>query len=106
MPIIQIIMIIFIIGLKPTPESSDSVGRDRRKAPQITRIKVRKMILSSMDNLVTKLATMERGDLIYLLKHMTCTFPMDFTEEFLDTIGTDRLRHIVLAAKMHELKAA
>ena len=58
------------------------------------------------DSLAAKLATMDREGLICILRTMRCTFPLDFTEEFLQTVGVERLRHIVLAAAVREQKAA
>lgn len=59
-----------------------------------------------MDNMITEIADMDRPGLIALLRDMHCTFPLDFTEEYLDSVSVDRLRHIALAASLHRLKAA
>jgi hypothetical protein len=45
---------------------------------------------------------MDREELILVLRGMHCTFPMDFTEEYLQTVSVERLRHIVLAAGAHQ----
>lgn len=45
---------------------------------------------------------MDREELILLLRGMHCTFPMDFSEEYLQTLSVERLRHIVLAAWVHQ----
>ncbi|MBN1553805.1 MAG: hypothetical protein JXA11_03615 [Phycisphaerae bacterium] len=63
------------------------------------------MGVGPLDRLITRLASMDREGLIRLLLNMRCTFPMDFTEEFLHTISEERLRHIVLAAFAHQHKA-
>lgn len=47
---------------------------------------------------------MDREELILLLKGMHCTFPMDFTEEYLQSVSVERLRHIVLGASIHQEK--
>ncbi|MBN1942983.1 MAG: hypothetical protein JW849_06780 [Phycisphaerae bacterium] len=62
------------------------------------------MGVGPFERLITRLACMDRQDLILLLRSMHCTFPMDFTEEFLQTISVERLRHIVLAASVHQDK--
>jgi hypothetical protein len=64
------------------------------------------METQAMDNMVTEIAEMDRPELIALLHEMHCTFPLDFTEEYLDSMSVDRLRHIALAASLHRLKAA
>ncbi len=55
--------------------------------------------------LAERLATMGREQLIRTLRKMPCPFTVDFTEEFLDTVSTERLRHIALAAALHARRA-
>jgi len=55
-----------------------------------------------MDTLAEQLTQMDRRSLIYLLRGMHCQFEMDFTDEFLMSISLERLRHIVLAAALHD----
>jgi hypothetical protein len=57
----------------------------------------------ALEQLVLDLASMDRSALIHLLRTMRCTLPLDFTDEFLGTISLDRLRHITLAASMHQV---
>lgn len=64
---------------------------------------VRNMGVGSYENVITRLASMGRVELIGLLREMRCTFPMDFTEEYLQDVSVERLRHIVLAACMHRV---
>jgi len=45
---------------------------------------------------------MGRSGLVGVLGRMQCGFPMDFTDEYLATVSLERLRHIVLAAALHE----
>ena len=52
--------------------------------------------------LAKHLATMDRGDLIRLLRALHCKFALDFTDEFLGSISKERLRHIALAASLHD----
>ncbi len=49
-----------------------------------------------------RIPTMSRSQLIETLKDMNCSFAMDFDDGFLDTASVERLRHIVLAASLHE----
>ena len=44
---------------------------------------------------------MSRGELIGFLRSVECTFPLDFTEEFLCDTSTPQIRHIALAACFH-----
>jgi hypothetical protein len=43
----------------------------------------------------------DRESLIDFLRTVECTFPLDFTDEFLDVTSTPQLRHIAVAACFH-----
>jgi hypothetical protein len=45
---------------------------------------------------------MTRDDLVDTLRRMQCGFPIDFTDEYLASVSVERLRHIVLAAAIHD----
>lgn len=47
------------------------------------------------------ISTMDRAALCEQLRAYPATFPLDFTDAFLDTQSTDRLRHIVARMVMH-----
>jgi len=51
--------------------------------------------------LVSEIQAMDRSGLIRLLRNMECDFAVDFTDDFLNSISVDRLRHIALAASLH-----
>ena len=51
--------------------------------------------------LVNEIQAMDRGGLIHLLRNMHCDFAGDFTDDFLNSISVERLRHIALAASLH-----
>ncbi len=53
------------------------------------------------DQLACELAQMDRETLIETLREMKCTFDLDFTNEFLDSVSIERLRHIALGASLH-----
>jgi len=53
-----------------------------------------------IEALVKRIATMERADLVRYLRNLDVEFTIDFTNEFLDSISLERLRHIVLAAAL------
>lgn len=59
----------------------------------------------TLDKLATDIATMDRLHLISLLRDLPYSFPMDFSDEFLDTISLERLRHIALGASMHRSRS-
>ncbi len=50
------------------------------------------------EQFVQEISQMNRRGLIRTLKHLHCDFELDFTEEFLNSISLDRLRHIAIAA--------
>lgn len=54
-----------------------------------------------LDKLITRLAAMDRRELKALLDSLKTRFPLDFTDEFLAEIPTDKLRHVTLAACLH-----
>lgn len=52
------------------------------------------------ENIATEIASMEKEQIIDYIKHFHGRFRMDFTEEFLNKLSIDRLRHILMAAIM------
>ena len=54
------------------------------------------------DKLVRKIAVMDRNHLIRMLKNFRGNFRLDFTDQFLNSVSLERLRHICLAAHLHE----
>ena len=54
--------------------------------------------VSSADKMSVKVASMSRSQLKWTLLSLRTRFRMDFTEEFLESLSKDRLRHILLAA--------
>lgn len=63
------------------------------------------MVVGQMEELALKLSRMDRPDLISALESLNCDFPIDFTEEYLDSISLERLKHIVLAASLHACRS-
>lgn len=53
------------------------------------------------EQLVVRIVGMDRPELTRTLRQLRCSFEMDFTDEFLDALSIDRLRHVVLAAAQH-----
>jgi hypothetical protein len=64
------------------------------------------METQGLNKMATEIAEMDRPQLVDLLRGMECSFPLDFTDEYLSEVSVDRLRHIALAASIHRLKAA
>jgi len=53
-------------------------------------------------DIVSTIASMGRPQLITLLRRMRCGFDIDFSDEYINSMNLDRLRHIALAASMHD----
>lgn len=59
-----------------------------------------------VDTLVATLAEMDRGQLVEKIHSIHCSFTLDFSDEYLEEISLENLRHIVMAASLQELRAA
>jgi hypothetical protein len=59
------------------------------------------MVCGQLYQLIEKINDMDRPGLMQMLRGMRCSFKIDFTQEFLDSVSLERLRHIVLAASLH-----
>lgn len=53
-----------------------------------------------------KIATMRRPELVRMLRSLDCGFRMDFTDDYLNSMSLERLRHVVLAATLHDNSAS
>lgn len=53
--------------------------------------------LETIDKLSHEIVGLDRDALIRRLREMPCTFDLDFTDEFLQSVSLGRLRHIILA---------
>ena len=51
-----------------------------------------------LERRTTQIATLDRDQLKKRIRSFRGPFPMDFTEDYLDAVSVDRLRHILLAA--------
>lgn len=54
-----------------------------------------------VEALISRIASLDRPGLVRFLRGLDVDFAIDFTDEFLDSISLERLRHIVLAASLH-----
>ena len=59
------------------------------------------MAVRESDQLLLDLAKLDRQELIDRLLHFKGSFNFDLTEEFLEDISEDRLRHILWAAELY-----
>ena len=72
-------------------------GRERMATIQ----KCGRVKSQSSEKLSTNLAGLSRSQLKRKLLSLKTRFPLDFTEEFLDSLSSDKLRHILLAALLN-----
>lgn len=49
----------------------------------------------------TSIAALERSELTKRIRNFRGRFKLDFTEDYLNNLSVDRLRHILLAALMN-----
>ena len=60
------------------------------------------MFHKKVEKLAGAVPRMGRAELIRILGEMRCGFKLDFTDGFLKSVSLDRLRHIILAAALHD----
>ena len=60
------------------------------------------MPIEANRDIVSTIAALKRRQLVALLRRMQCGFDIDFSDEYIDSMSLDRLRHIALAASMHD----
>ncbi|MCP4374764.1 MAG: hypothetical protein GY794_01085 [bacterium] len=53
-------------------------------------------------DIVSTIASMKRPQLATLLRRMRCGFEIDFSDKYINSMSLDRLRHVALAASMHD----
>ena len=58
--------------------------------------------IKNVEYLAEKIAVMGRDGLVEILRALDCSFSIDFTDEYLKNLSLDRLRHLVLAACLHD----
>lgn len=54
------------------------------------------------EEVICRIATMTRTQLIEYLTTLNTKFTLDFTQDYLDSMSLERLRHVVLAASLHD----
>lgn len=63
-------------------------------------------IPTDINELLVTVAELDRPELVELLREVPCRFPVDFTDEYLNTLSLDRLRHVVVAVCLQARKNA
>ncbi len=53
-------------------------------------------------DIVSTIALMKRSQLVTLLRRMHSGFDIDFSDNYINSMNVERLRHIALAASMHD----
>ena len=80
---------------------SVSKGVSGRQKLMSTIQKYKKTRSLAAEKLATKVASMSRSQLKGKLLTLKTRFPMDFTQEYLDSLSSEKLRHILLAAQLN-----
>ena len=52
------------------------------------------------NELAVAIANMDRGGVMHEIAHFVGRFPLDFPQQHLESLTTEQLRHILLAAKL------
>lgn len=55
----------------------------------------------NFEQTATTIASLNRNEVTRRIKNFQSRFKLDFTEQYLNKLTTDRLRHILLAALTH-----
>jgi hypothetical protein len=71
----------------------DRANRNNRYVPKVRIVDSR----SYFEHTVAVIATLGRDELKKRIKGFQSSLKLDFTDDYLDTISLDRLRHILLA---------
>ncbi len=69
-------------------------------------VKERQMIMTiDAEHIVSEISGMDKHSLKNAILHFEGRFKLDFTDDFLDRLSLEQLRHILLAAKMQLLNS-
>ncbi len=64
------------------------------------------VLQAAVDIIVTEVAAMEREALMGAIRTARVGFAIDFTSDYLFELDLEELRHLVLAARLQELRRA
>lgn len=59
------------------------------------------LLTEQIEELICVVSSMDRPVLVHHIRQMRAGFPIDFTNDFLESCGIDRLRHIFVALCIH-----
>jgi hypothetical protein len=59
------------------------------------------MMPTPFESHVRRIAVMDRQGLVEFIQGLRCNFKLDFTDEFLNDVSLERLRHIATGAMLH-----
>ena len=62
---------------------------------------IARLDIAGLENALVMIASMDRSELREQLRSYPATFPLDFTEDYLDAQSTDTLRHLVARLVLH-----
>ena len=63
------------------------------------------MSSKAVERLTLEIAAMGRQELAATLRELQCSFEIDFTDEYLESVSLERLQHLVLVAALHSTEA-
>ena len=63
------------------------------------------MSSKAVEKLTLEVAAMGRRELVAMLRELQCSFELDFTDEYLQSVSLERLQHLVLVAALHSTEA-
>lgn len=58
----------------------------------------------SLEKMASSIASLNRGQVKKHLRNFKGRFKLDFSDSYLDSVSLDRLKHILMAAMMTNLK--
>ena len=59
----------------------------------------------TLDEIIRRVQSMGRGEVLEALDQLALSFPLDFSQDFLTQCSEERLKHILLAARLHTRRA-
>ena len=59
------------------------------------------MPAQSTEDIISRVFVMTRPELVRLLQDTPCKFEIDFSDQYLNSLSLERLRHVALAVCLH-----
>jgi hypothetical protein len=54
----------------------------------------------AIEEILARIVRMDRPEVLHALQDLPCGFELDFSEQYLESLPIERLRHILLAASL------